>query len=131
MGDLYPQIIQPIHCVHSSIGTLKQALPCLRVWIFNTDPGERERRISCYTANENMSEKLSLENELLCVLKRISKWYFVTKLYWPTVRKNCPSDREKLLKFEAEVREFAKTLRSLEPFIRTMKSQNNFWKKNE
>ena len=76
MGDLYPQIIQPIHCVHSSIGTLKQALPCLRVWIFNTDPGERERRISCYTANENMSEKLSLENELLCVVKQISKMCF-------------------------------------------------------
>ena len=24
------------------------------------------------------------------------------KLFWPTVRKNCLSDREKLLKFEAE-----------------------------
>ena len=30
------------------------------------------------------------------------KLYFVTKLFWPTVRKNCSSDREKLLKFEAE-----------------------------
>ena len=30
------------------------------------------------------------------------------KLFWPTVRKNCSSDREKLLKFEAEGREFAK-----------------------
>ena len=29
---------------------------------------------------------------------------------------NCSSDREKLLKFEAEGREFAKFLRSLEPF---------------
>ena len=29
------------------------------------------------------------------------------KLFWPTVRKNCSSDREKLLKFEAEVREFS------------------------
>ena len=27
-------------------------------------------------ANENMSEKLSLENELLCVVKRISKMCF-------------------------------------------------------
>ena len=26
------------------------------------------------------------------------------KLFWPTVRKNCSSDREKLLKFEAEGR---------------------------
>ena len=30
------------------------------------------------------------------------------KLFWPTVRKNCSSDREKLLKFEAEGWEFSK-----------------------
>ena len=30
------------------------------------------------------------------------------KLFWPTVRKNWSSDREKLLKFEAEGREFFK-----------------------
>ena len=47
------------------------------------------------------------------------------KLFSPTVRKNC--DREKLLKFEAEGREFAKFLRSLEQFIQTVKGQNNFW----
>ena len=39
------------------------------------------------------------------------------KLFRPTVRKNCFSDREKLLKFEAEGREFAKFLRSPEQFI--------------
>ena len=50
------------------------------------------------------------------------------KLFWPTaVRKNCSSDREKLLKFEAEGLEFAKILRSLEQFIQTVKGQNNFW----
>ena len=42
------------------------------------------------------------------------------KLFWPTVRKNCSSDREKLLKFKAEGREFAKFLRSLEQFIQTV-----------
>jgi hypothetical protein len=41
--------------------------------------------------------------------------------------KNCSSDQEKLLKFEAEGREFAKCLRSLEKFIQTVKVQNNFW----
>ena len=42
--------------------------------------------------------------------------------------KNCSSDREKLLKFEAAGREFAKFLRwSLEQFIQTVKGQNNFW----
>ena len=40
--------------------------------------------------------------------------------------KNCSSDLEKLLKFEAEGREFAKFLRSLEQFIQTVKGQNNF-----
>jgi hypothetical protein len=37
------------------------------------------------------------------------------------VRKHFYSDREKVLKFEAEVREFAKCLRSLEQFIQTVK----------
>ena len=49
------------------------------------------------------------------------------KLFWPTVRKNCSSDWEKLLKFEAESQEFSKFLRSLEQFIQTVKGQNNFW----
>ena len=39
----------------------------------------------------------------------------LSKLFWPTVRKNC--DREKLLKFETEGWEFAKFLRSQEQFI--------------
>ena len=43
------------------------------------------------------------------------------------LRKNCFSDREKLMKFEAEGQEFAKFLRSLEQFIQTVKGQNNFW----
>ena len=46
-------------------------------------------------------------------------WYFCYQ--------NCSSDQEKLLKFEAEDREFSKCLRSLEQFIRTVKGQNNFW----
>ena len=36
------------------------------------------------------------------------------------MRKNCSSDQEKLLKFEAEDREFQKLLRSLEQFIQTV-----------
>ena len=43
------------------------------------------------------------------------------KLFWPTVTKNCSSDWEKCLKFEAEGREFAKILRSLEQFVWTVK----------
>ena len=43
------------------------------------------------------------------------------------MRRNFSIDREKLLKFEAEGREFAKILRSLEKFIQTVNGQNNFW----
>ena len=46
------------------------------------------------------------------------------------MRKNCPSDSEKLLILDAEGREFAKFLGSLEQFIQTVKGQNNFWKQN-
>ena len=46
------------------------------------------------------------------------------------MRKNCSSDREKLLKFEAEGREFAKFLRLIKQFILTVKDQNNFWQQN-
>ena len=46
------------------------------------------------------------------------------------MRKNCSSDREKLWKFEAEGREFAKFLRSHEQFIQTVKGQNNFGEQN-
>ena len=59
--------------------------------------------------------KKGLENTPLIekTLKR-RNGILLPKLFWPTVRKNCSSDREKLLKFEAEGREFAKFLRSLE-----------------
>ena len=43
------------------------------------------------------------------------------------MRKSCSSDREKLLKFKAEGREFAKILKSPEQFIQTVKGQNNYW----
>ena len=50
------------------------------------------------------------------------------KLFRPTVRKNCSSDQEKLLKFEAEGRvNISNFLRSLEQFIQTVKGQMNFW----
>ena len=45
------------------------------------------------------------------------------------MRKKCSSDREFFLK-EAEGREFAKILRSLEQFIQTVKGQNNVWYQN-
>ena len=46
------------------------------------------------------------------------------------MRKNCSRDQEKLLKSEAEGREFSKFLTSLEQFIQTVNGQNNFWQQN-
>ena len=65
---------------------------------------------------------MSNKNIMACIIGILS-----LKLFWPTVRKNCSSDREKLLKFEAEGQEFVNVLRSLEQFIQTVKGQNNFW----
>ena len=45
------------------------------------------------------------------------------------MRKKYSSDREKLLKFEAEGQEFAKLLRSLEQFIHTVKVRTTFGNK--
>ena len=55
----------------------------------------------------------------ICFLK--INGILLPKLFWPTVRKKFSSDWETLLKFEAEGREFAKFLRSLEQFIQTVK----------
>ena len=41
------------------------------------------------------------------------------------MRKNCSGDQDKNLKFEAEGREFAKNLRSLEQFVRTVKKNSS------
>ena len=55
-------------------------------------------------------------------VKSGKKWYFVTKIVLTKL-----SDSEKLLKFEAEGREFANILRSLEQIAQRVKVQNNFW----
>ena len=43
-----------------------------------------------------------------------------------TLIKNCSSDRENLLKFKADGREFAKVLWSLEQFVQTVKGKKFF-----
>ena len=63
---------------------------------------------------------------LLTLVTNLGNGILLPKLFWPTVRKNCSSDREKLLKLKAESREFANILRSLEQFVRTGKGKNNF-----
>ena len=59
------------------------------------------------------------------VVSLCQKWYFVTKIVLTFCeKKNCSSDREKLLKFEAEGQEFANILRSLEQFVQTVKGRS-------
>ena len=58
---------------------------------------------------------------------REKKWYFFTKIVLTYCKKKRSSDREKLLTFEAEGREFSKILRSLEQFIQTVNGQNNLY----
>ena len=57
--------------------------------------------------------------------ERASNGILLPTLFWPTVRKNCSSDRENVLKFEAEGREFAKFLRSLEQFFQTVNCERS------
>ena len=90
---------------------------------------------SNFGANNLKSERTSAKiscPKLSTYLKRrykcMNNGILLPKIFWPTVRKNCSSDWEKLLKFEADGQEFSKFLRSLEQFIQT-KGQNNFsWK---
>ena len=49
----------------------------------------------------------------------VKKWYFVTKIVLSYCEKNCSSEQETLLKFEAKGQEFSKILRLLEQFIQT------------
>ena len=64
------------------------------------------------------------------IIQKKKNGILLPKLFWPTVRKNCSSDRSKLLKFEAECREFAKFLRSLERFFSNSEISVQFLKQN-
>ena len=72
-------------------------------------------------------ETIKNKTNSLSSSKEQQKWYFVTKVVLAYCEKKCSTDQEKLLKYEAEGREFARFLRSLEQFIQTVKGQNNFW----
>jgi hypothetical protein len=55
------------------------------------------------------------------IVKSNHNGILLPKFFWPTMRKNCSTDQEKLLKFEAEGWEFEKILRSLEQFFQAVK----------
>ena len=67
-----------------------------------------------------------VQESVKCTVRYVVHWYFVSKIVLTYCGKNCSSKREKLLKFEAKGREFARFVRSLKQFIGTVKSQYNF-----
>ena len=106
--------------IFRSVSSLFICLNSFFFWLFQL-LFSRSKKISLHTFIFSLCAKGSLE-DLKC-----NNGILLPKLFWPTVRKNCFRDREKLLKFEAEGREVSKFLRSLEQFIQTVKGQNNFW----
>ena len=75
--------------------------------------------ITTSTASYVFLKKLigNIFNFFLLLFLRIENSILLPKLFLPTVRKTCSSDRKKLLKFQAEGRELSKSLRSLEQFV--------------
>ena len=69
---------------------------------------------------------LDIKLYLNVFFERMINGILLSKLFYLLREKKCYSDREKLLKFEAEGQEFLKNLRSLEQFNQTVKSKNNF-----
>ena len=72
-----------------------------------------------------MNFKCSSLLDMRNLKEQVKNGILLPKLVWPTVRKKCSCDPEKLLKSKAEGPEFAKLLRSIEQFIPTVKGQNN------
>ena len=92
---------------------------------------EQKSRFVTDANPKNSGFSASMGPEIETFLQIFKRWIqyigiLFPKLFFPTVRKKCSSDGEKLFKFKAEGLEFAKFLRLLEQFIQTVKGQNNF-----
>ena len=127
----------PLHCIHlqlifSKINEIKTEVR-LKLAIKEVNLNEICSHSNSHPSNTDITINCLLElvrKTMIMYTKYFSKvgnGILLQKLFWPSVRKNWPSDREKLLKFEAEGLEFANILRLLEQFIQTVKGQNNFW----
>ena len=85
-------------------------------------------KLEKYCQNTDLTQKCSAS--VLCAWKtqccekqnmgKTDYGILLPKLFWPTVRKNCSSDRG----WRPRISIF---LRSLEQFFQTVKGQNNFW----
>ena len=87
--------------------------PSLLDWIFF--PQNKNTRVFALVFQLHIAIQIKLDFYWfsICGTRPIKNGILLPKLFWPTVRKNCSSDRENLLKFQAEGQEFEKFLRSL------------------
>ena len=121
-GFIWSSTVYHVHTRNNrQANTMNHAfwLACCSWWVHD------EQWMIKWNLKQSMEKIFLLWLKYLCKSRQI--WYFVTKIVLTYCEKNCSSNREKLLKFEAEGREFAKILRSLEQFIQIVKVQNNFW----
>ena len=100
-------------------------------------PGEKVIELHSHRSGRNLGLHVRYHLKKNCYKLRLSNaktnniGILIPNLFWPTLRKNCFSGREKLLKFEAEGREFAKILRLLEQFIQKVSERSKqFLKQN-
>ena len=86
--------------IHLAWNCLINTRPKLKTWPLNPVPFPRKKHQTFSGLYLNV------------FFERIMNGILLPKLFWPTVRENCSSDWEKLLKFKAGGWEFAKILRS-------------------
>ena len=106
-----------IHTLDCSTDVYNVAIIRLRLWNFQWDCQHN----TMTTPRSSTMKRCGTQSRLLTRNGRYGNGILLQKLFWPTVRINCSSDWEKLLKFEAEGREFAR-------FFLTV-GQNNFGNK--
>ena len=98
-NNLFLHIFRRVHVTPATLEHLRGE--------YEVEPGNGHLR------NEHIGSLGNFELQLFHIIF-FKYGVLLRKLFWPTVRKNSSSDRETLLKFEAEGREFAKFLRLLE-----------------
>ena len=86
-----------------------------------------------FPTTENVADNCQAQFRPLC--NKILLWIWqhcppISKLFWPFVRQNCSSDWERLLKFEAEGREFAKFVEITRTIYSNFERHQKFLKQN-
>ena len=103
-------------CLKSNLIKVGNLIPLVKAW----DPRSNWTAVAACSKDDKWTlkwwwtivhiERVMQKAEFFLLNKQkfceIGNGILLPKLFWPTVRKNCSSYKEKLLKFEAESREF-------------------------